>query len=61
MNKLKIVSDGEKTKLNLNGVDLERKCSGFRLEQSGRDLPVLYLELICDEVDVSADSVTVEE
>lgn len=61
MNTLKIISDGERTRLILNGVSLEQKCHGFRLEQSGGESLILHLDLTCDEVDVSADTVIVEE
>lgn len=61
MNTLKIASDGEITRLTLNGVNIGEKCYGFRLEQSGGELPILHLDLVCDEIDVSAAVVAIEE
>ena len=56
-NTLKITSDGETAHLILNGVDISKGCLGFELKKTGCNSPVLSLQILCDELDVSSDGV----
>lgn len=58
---LKIINRDNRTTLVLDGVDLSERCTHFCLIQDGGETPVLHIELCCDEVEVSADGVSVKK
>lgn len=57
MNKVRIITHDSKTEIYLNGVSASKRCTGYSLVQEGGEAPVLTVELICDDVDISVDGV----
>ena len=55
MHKVQIKSEGGKTNVILDGIDISKQCLSYSVSQDGLDWPELSLTLLCDEIDVDAE------
>lgn len=61
VNQVKISTHDGVTEIILNGASVSNMCTGYSLKQDGGESPVLTLELVCDDIDILGDGVTVKQ
>ena len=58
--RLEITETKRKKSIVLDGVEISQACLGFRIEAHGEGAAIVRIDLLCEDISVRADPVSVE-